>query len=445
MIDILNLEWTSYPSRDRNVATLVCNYLRMMGLSVVESSVFCGFEMIDRYRPCLLFLTNGTGAKVNFDLVKYATLRGIKVVTLVSEGNFKSSIELLPEFIWGWNKDHVLYERVNMQWSERTKEMTVQLYPQIRAQIKVSGAVGFDYYKIVPPPKKDSFLRKHRKEQYDKIIGWGCWDFTVVFPGDIRYGYFLSLYGSDVIARFQKDRDLSNQILLDLVERNTDILFLLKEHPGNTRGFFESGISGAEKYPNVLVLKKESIVDCISVSDFWLTYESTTVIEAWLLGKQTCLLNPSGIDFPRANVYKGSPNYPDLPKLQAAIDSFYSTNELPGFQAMEFERKEVIRETIQWDDGLNHVRAGNEIIRVLKEEEKLEKRDMPRYLNKAKWMQYLLSRGFPRRRGNFIYNALREFDHEALSSWSLDIYGRQIAYYKKMGLSKADLQTIIAI
>lgn len=445
MIDILNLEWTSYPSRDRNVATLVCNYLRMMGFSVVESSVFCGFEMIDRYRPCLLFLTNGTGAKVNFDLVKYATLRGIKVVTLVSEGNFKSSIELLPEFIWGWNKDHVLYERVNMQWSERTKEMTVQLYPQIRAQIKVSGAVGFDYYKIVPPPKKDSFLRKYRKEQYDKIVGWGCWDFTVVFPGDIRYGYFLSLYGSDVIARFQKDRDLSNQILLDLVERNTDILFLLKEHPGNTRGFFESGISGAEKYPNVLVLKKESIVDCISVSDFWLTYESTTVIEAWLLGKQTCLLNPSGIDFPRANVYKGSPNYPDLPKLQAAIDSFYSTNELPGFQAMEFERKEVIRETIQWDDGLNHVRAGNEIIRVLKEEEKLEKREMPRYLNKAKWMQYLLSRGFPRRRGNFIYNELREFDHEALSSWSADIYSQQITYYKKMGLSKADLQTIIAI
>lgn len=445
MIDILNLEWTSYPSRDRNVATLVCNYLRMMGLSVVESSVFCGFEMIDRYRPHLLFLTNGTGAKVNFDLVKYATLRGIKVVTLVSEGNFKSSMELLPEFIWGWNKDHVLYERVNMQWSERTKDMTVQLYPQIRTQIKVSGAVGFDYYKIVPPPKKDSFLRKHHKEQYDKIVGWGCWDFTVVFPGDIRYGYFLSLYGSDVIARFQKDRDLSNQILLDLVERNTDILFLLKEHPGNTRGFFESGISGAEKYPNVLVLKKESIVDCISVSDFWLTYESTTVIEAWLLGKQTCLLNPSGIDFPRANVYKGSPNYPDLPKLQAAIDSFYSTNELPGFQAMEFERKEVIRETIQWDDGLNHVRAGNEIIRVLKEEEKLEKREMPRYLNKAKWMQYLLSRGFPRKRGNFIYNELREFDHEALSSWSVDIYSQQIAYYKKMGLSKADLQTIIAI
>ena len=106
-----------------------------------------------------------------------------------------------------------------------------------------------------------------------------------------------------------------------------------KEHPGNTRGLFESGIAGAEKFPNVLILKKESIVDCIAVSDFWITYESTTVIEAWLLGKQTCLLNPTGIDFPRANVYKGSPNYPDVPTLQAAIDSFYSTHELPSFQA----------------------------------------------------------------------------------------------------------------
>ena len=27
-IDVLNLEWNSSPSRDREVATLVCNYLK---------------------------------------------------------------------------------------------------------------------------------------------------------------------------------------------------------------------------------------------------------------------------------------------------------------------------------------------------------------------------------------------------------------------------------
>ena len=445
MIDVLNLEWTSYPSRDRNTATLICNYLKMMGLSVIESSVFHGFEMINKYHPLLLFITNGTGAKINFHLVKYAALKGIKVITSVSEGNFKTSNETLPEFVWGWNKDHVFYERINMQWSERTRKMTVDAYPQFQSQIKVSGAAGFDYYKIVKPLKRDVFLHKYHKEGYNKIIGWGCWDFAVAFPEDTRCEYFLSLYGSATIARFQKDRDLSNQILLEIIERNPDILFLLKEHPGNTRGLFESGIAGAEKFPNVLILKKESIVDCIAVSDFWITYESTTVIEAWLLGKQTCLLNPTGIDFPRANVYKGSPNYPDVPTLQAAIDSFYSTHELPGFQAMESERKEVIRETIQWDDGLNHVRAGNEIIRVLKEEEMREKKRIPFDLRKIKWKQYLLSRGIPRKTNNFIYDKLRGFDHEELSQRNAEIYNQQIAYYKKMGLSKEDLRTITVI
>ena len=145
MIDVLNLEWTSYPSRDRNTATLICNYLKMMEFSVVERSVFHGFEMINKYHPLLLFITNGTGAKINFHIVKYAALRGIKVITSVSEGNFKTSSETLPEFVWGWNKDHVFYERINMQWSERTRKMTVDAYPQFQSQIKVSGAAGFDY------------------------------------------------------------------------------------------------------------------------------------------------------------------------------------------------------------------------------------------------------------------------------------------------------------
>lgn len=442
-MDVLNLEWTSYPSRDRNMATIVCNYLRHMGLTVEEKSVFCGFEMIDKLKPKLLFVTNGVGAPINFQLVKYAALKGVKIVTLTSEGNFLDDALLF--YIWGWNVDQQMYENVNMQWSIRTRELTIKKLPQLNKKIRISGGVGFDYYKIASHRDKNSFLSQYNRVQHSKVIGFGCWNFGVIFPSDSFYESFVQVIGENGIARFQKDRDLSNQVLLNIIEKNPDILFLLKEHPGNTRGLFESGIAGVEKFPNVLILKKESIVDCIAVSDFWITYESTTVIEAWLLGKQTCLLNPSGIDFPRANVYKGSPNYPDVPTLQTAIDTFYSTHELPGFQAMESERKEVIRETIQWDDGLNHVRAGNEIIRVLKEEEKPEKRRIPFDLKKEKWKQYLLSRGIPRKKNNFIYDKLRGFDHEKLSQRSADIYNQQLAYYKKMGLSKDDLRAITVI
>lgn len=438
-IDILNLEWTSYPSRDRNMATLVCNYLKYNGLKVAEDSVFRGFEMIDKYHPKLLFITNGIGAPINFQLVKYASLKKIKVVTLVSEGNFFDSEETISDFFWGHNKEQYLYEGINQQWSERVKNLILKICPNLHNKIKVSGGVGFDHYKIVPKIDKKSFLLSFKKEHFKQVIGVGCWIF------DTDKAEFVLRIDPSYIERFNKDRDDFNQNLIDIIKRNPEILFLLKEHPGNTRGLFESGIAGAEKFPNVLILKKESIVDCIAVSDFWITYESTTVIEAWLLGKQTCLLNPTGIDFPRANVYKGSPNYPDVPTLQAAIDSFYSTHELPGFQAMESERKEVIRETIQWDDGLNHVRAGNEIIRVLKEEEKREKKRIPFDLRKIKWKQYLLSRGIPRKTNNFIYDKLRGFDHEELSQRNAEIYNQQIAYYKKMGLSKENLRTITVI
>ena len=50
-IDVLNLEWTTYPSRDRQAATLVCNYLQYMGFTVIEDSLFRGCYLIDKYNP----------------------------------------------------------------------------------------------------------------------------------------------------------------------------------------------------------------------------------------------------------------------------------------------------------------------------------------------------------------------------------------------------------
>jgi hypothetical protein len=442
-VDVLNLEHTSYPSRDRNTATIVCNYLRYQGLNVIEDSVFRGFEMINKTSPKLLFITNGVGASINFELVKYASLKGIKAVTLTSEGNFLRN--LIPFYVWGWNTDHVLYEDVNMQWSTRTRQWTVEELPDLSGKIKVSGGTGFDYYKIVPTCDAGSFLEKYKKTRYKKIIGVGCWDFSVAYPSRSSfYPHFSELVQETGINRFRKDRDVFNKTILEAVKNNPDILFLLKEHPGNVSGLDMSGIDGAEKFPNTLILKRESIVDCIAVSDLWLTYESTTVIEAWLLGKQTCLLNPSGIDFSRANVYMGSPNFPDALSLQKAIDSFYKQGELPGFKELQTDRNKVIQDTIQWDDGLNHVRAGNEIIRVLNDPDIKKRRRMNLYLEKRRWKQFLLSRGIPYRK-NFISDRVKNFDENDIVKHSEAIYEYQIKYYQKLGLSSAELSNINGI
>ena len=51
-------------------------------------------------------------------------------------------------------------------------------------------------------------------------------------------------------------------------------------------------------------------MESISLSDLWITYESTTALEAWLLGVPTCLLNPSGTDFNfREGYHLGQENF----------------------------------------------------------------------------------------------------------------------------------------
>lgn len=441
-IDVLNLEWMSYSARDRNMSSLICNYLRYQGLSVIEESVFRGFKMIDRYHPKLMFIANGVGALINFNLVKYASLKGIKVVTLISEGNFKDDFNEIPQFFWGWNKDHRMYEDSHMQWSERTRNMSLIEYPGCKGKIKVSGGCGFDIYKIKPPVSKKQYLEMYGKGQYSRVIGVGCWDFGHCYTDNIYSESSLSIKEKE---RFRTDRDLFNEILINIISANPSILFILKEHPGNIGGHFMSGIEGSENFDNVIILKKEPIFDIIAISDFWLTYESTTVFEAWLLGKQTCLLNPTGVNFPRANVYLGSPNYPDEETMQKAIDAFYETGQLPLFydEKMAVQRKNTIIDTIQWDDGLCHVRAGNEIIRVFEDSTNKKKCFIPFDIRFYKAKQNLINT--LKIKKSSIYEHSSSFSRKEVQDFSSSLFDDQITFYNSLGLSKEDLRKLLPI
>lgn len=367
-LDVVNLEWTSYPSRDRVTATLVCNYLRTQGVRVLEHSVFDGYHVLEKHKPRLFFITNTVGAPENRDLMIYAKARGILGVSLISEGVFKGDSNLEQIMIWGWNKDKVLYEDMHLQWSERTRAITIRHHPELRHRIKVSGGVGFDNYRISKTLGKDAFLRRFGKSGYTKVVGVGCWDFGYVDSDDPRYPYMSSTYTHPQICRFRQDGLDFDRVLGAVARANKELLFLVKQHPGLLSGHKGSATTTLADLPNVLVIKDEAgIIDCIAAADFWLVYESTTAMEAWLLGKQTCLLNPSGRDFPRDVIADGSPAYADEAELASAIASFYENHELPGFAQREARRRSIIKETIQWDDGLNHVRAGNAILDVLAE------------------------------------------------------------------------------
>jgi hypothetical protein len=450
IVDVLSLERMSSLSRDQQMVILVCNYLDYMGHKVKHGTIFDGYYMLWKYRPRLLFLANSIGAVRNFQLMKTASRMGMLGASMISEGNFKEGFENVNQFVWGWNKDKTLYEDVCMQWSKRTKKLTLDYSPYIKNKIKVSGGVGFDVYKISKNINPDLFLRKYTKEKYIKRIGVGCWDFGAYYEKDHRYKLNCKRYTLKEIDRFRKDQNSFNRILSKIISKNPDILFVLKEHPGAVGGRKASAIDGLEKFENTLIIKnEESVFDCINISDFWIVYESTTAMEAWLLGKQTCLLNPSGPDFPRDELYKGSICCSSHGELEATINSFYKNGELPGFKKLSSVRKSLIKDIIQWGDGLNHVRAGNEIISLLKNSSrtKLKTFSIVDVFNIVTthliWVLCPYLRFIPA--FNVFYQRKKNFCLDVLSNNKKKRMDEQIAYYKKLGLSKEDLLKINCI
>lgn len=450
-IDVLNLEWTSTSSRDRVMATLVCNYLRIQGLRVKERSVFDGYHALNELKPRLFFITNTVGAPENLDLMRYAKSRGCLGVSLISEGNFYGGTKFYQEMIWGWNKQKVLVEDLHLQWSERTRAITLQQHPELDDRVRVSGGLGFDNYKISQArPDRAKYLSNWGKNHFEKIIGIGCWDFGCIYPEDSRYPVFGPLYSDVQIQRFRKDGIDFDKILTDVALANPEILFLVKHHPGLLLGHKGAGTIELSKLPNVVIQKNEiSILDAISLSDFWLVYESTTAMEAWLLGKQTCLLNPSGRDFPRDLVNEGSPAYSNSQQLNLAIDNYYESGELPEYSEREANRRRIIQQIIQWDDGLNHVRAGNAILDLLESNSKPTWQSETIKQRQGRWKQHvrwvLSPYIYKVRKCYNVWANRKNFVHADLKKLGSDKLQEQLGFYQTKGLTLEQLRQVRGI
>ena len=367
MIDVLNLEWNSGASRDRESSTLVCNYLRMQGLNVVEGSIFQGKYLIFKLRPRVLFVSNSAGSGLNINVIKYAKQQGIKVVTGCAEGNFRA--DQLDMFFWGVNAEKILHEDFTMLWNDRSYRMVVDQYPELAGRLSVSGGVGFDRYlfnsRCDLTTKNGCGSLSLMKEKYSLTVLVSCWSFDFLYCDQV-----MSNIPNDNLVRkfFARDRAAFRDVLEKVIRDCDDVLFVLKEHPAVRMGEKASAIEGLDFYPNAIRVKNEiSISELISDSDVVVSYESTTALEAWLKGKQTFLLNPSGTRFPcdREDYYKGQPHFSCSMSVSNALKSYIENGEIPQFEDYKNARENIISNVIGFSDGLNHVRFGNGIIELI--------------------------------------------------------------------------------
>lgn len=441
-IDVLNLEWTCTASRDRTAASLVCNYLRLQGASVVEGSIFEGYHLINKYSPKVVFMTNTIGAVINHEVIKYAKRRNIFCVSLISEGNIFGDEKYVAQMIWGWNKDKILYEDYQLQWTKRTYDLTIKQHPELAERIFVSGAVGFDLYKIQKYDSKNIFLQKYQKSKFSKVVGVAGWAFNLFYEDSNNFEVYEKIYSYKDIERFRKDHIEFNRILSDVMKKNPDTLFILKGHPGATDSN-STGFDGLINLSNsIYITDQEDISTCISVSDIWLVYDSTTMLEAWLCGKKTAMINPNGSDFLRDDLYRGNPNLVNSDKIHDALSSFFQGLPFHEFNKLLDIRNKLVEEVIQWDDGLNHVRAGNFILN------KLESEDFKVLKEVIEDKKKRLSRKIKNLFLKILYKLTkkrkfkRSFDPSDVELYAKELFELQSSYYKKSSKSRENLLTL---
>lgn len=357
--------------RDVEIILPVVYYAEKYLKASVKFAFIWDIDAIRREKPDLVLLPNTIGSVFHFQVARYASKNGIKVFALISEGNFR--IDGSFDY-WGYNRDMTFYQEYITLWSERTLKFLAEELPEYKERLKFTGAPGFDRYRIYQFEEKESFLDRHGLTNFTKVIGYAGWAFGKMFNKQgFEEMHFLHEDDPVKIAWIKDQMVQVEETLRTVIEAHPDILFILKRHPNEANptimGDGQNEMVRLKDHNNVLYIsEEEDIHDLINVSDIWMAFESTTAMEAWLMGKQTLFINPDQ-DFKRDMIYKGTPIVKDGPELSDVIHTFYKTGKISAFYHSEKEvaRKRLIADTIGFGDGLNHIRTGYWLGKVLNE------------------------------------------------------------------------------
>lgn len=356
---VLFLEWSTYGREFEIDLPLMYFFENKLGWRVEYKSQF-NLPSIINTNPDIVIMSGSTGADRGLKWTRTIEESNILLFTHVTEGMFRESD--IEEFVWGWGKKEKRFsETLSMLWTHKSYDMAIKAFPNTEKTYRVSGAVGFDKYKIFE-------FNKISDNKYNKVIGYAAFDFNNIMD---KKDYFIKTSGEEKFNIFTELINKTNEILEYIIQNNNDILFLLKPHPGDG-GREPLEFKNLLKYDNVRSIKnKVSILDVIASSDIWLNINSSTNLESWLLDKPSIsfILNEDmySSDILYGSVIENSPK-----EIQNMINEFYSTKSILRFSEKENIRLHLIKNYMGFSDGMNHVRFMSFLKPYI---EKIEKED----------------------------------------------------------------------
>lgn len=333
------IEWATY-GRDFEIdLPLMYFFENVLQWEVQYVSIF-NLPKILSTRPDLVIMSNTTGSNENLAIARLIEKAKIPFFSHISEGMFRENN--IEEFVWGWNKvDKKFSELLSTIWSKKAYSISLKYYPELNDIYKISGSIGSDKYKLYS--KKDHIYSLKNK----KVIGYAGYDFH-------NQATNIKNMGEARFKEFEKYIKITKNILEFILNTSDDIVLFVKPHPGDGNKTPKE-IEGLEHFENILVQSDISIVTAIRNSDIWLSINSSTNLESWLLGKPSISF-VTDEKFFSSDIINGSLIENNAEKIYSYINEYYQTGQIKAFEEKKMLREKLISDYIGFSDGLNHVR-----------------------------------------------------------------------------------------
>lgn len=349
--------------RDIEILMPVVYYIEKYLNADVKFAFIYDLHLIYKEKPQAILIANAIGSKLHHLTARYARQNNIPVFAMISEGNFRTDGTF---DYWGFNTDKKLYQENVCLWSKRTFDFLRTQIPEYKDKMVLTGATGFDRYKIYQFADRDTVLKRLNVKPYKKVVTYFGWAFGKLFnePGveELR-AFFIDDNVDERLKWLEQQMYLVEDILRETIEKNPDTLFIMKRHPNEKHPHItqpdKNEMVRLDKYPNAIYILQENVHDLINISDFVLGFETTTALETWCMKPSpTILLNPE-VHFKRDKLFLGSHIVSNYSELQSSMDEFYATGTIAAFNTPEKKqhRDQLIKDTIGFNDGLNHIRT----------------------------------------------------------------------------------------